>query len=144
MYLGLIIFGISALIFAYFIKENREQKAFEEFTGQNKTSKEKPEEEQQESEEPIEPEEPKTEYREPHLKSDPEIQKWLYVYDSMEQLKRENSQLKDELKEVHSKLTLIWVLALIVIAFYVLIFITLGSAGLTLIGLFQALIKLIQ
>ena len=127
MYLGLIIFGISALIFAYFIKENREQKAFEEFTGQNKTSKEKPEEKQQEPEEPIEPEEPKTDYREPHLKSDPETQKWLYVYDSMEQLKRENSQLKDELKEVHSKLTLVWILAIIQIVIWALKLLAAGT-----------------
>lgn len=141
MYLGLIIFGISALIFAYFIKENREQKAFEEFIGQNKTSKEKPEEEQQEPEEPIEPEEPKTEYREPHLKSDPEVQKWLYVYDSMEQLKRENEYFQEELEKMHKKITLLWVIAVIVIAFYVLCFILLASAGISLIALFKALVN---
>lgn len=140
MYLGLIIFGISALIFAYFIKENREQKAFEEFTGQNKTSKEKSKEKQQEPEEPIEPEEPKTDCREPHLKSDPEIQKWLYVYDSMEQLKRENEYFQEELEKMHKKITLLWVIAIIVISFYVLFFLMMASAGITIMGLIKSLV----
>lgn len=141
--MGYFIFALILLIIAgilYIINDNREQRLFEEFTGQNKTTEQGPEEEKQEPQEPIEPEEPKTEYREPHLKSDPEIQKWLYVYDGIEQLKRENEYFQEELEKMHKKITLLWVIAIIVISFYVLFFLMMASAGITIMGLIKSLV----
>lgn len=128
MALILMIVLLIVLLALYKIYDDKEQEKFDEYINNQK----KRDNSSSEKNEKV--------YREPHLKSDAETQKWLYVYDSMEQLKRENEHFQEELEKMHKKITLLWVIAIIVISFYVIFFLMMASAGVTIMGLIKSLI----